>query len=205
MSYNYTNGDGVAVLLTSEPNGAVEPISNLDNAIRQIKSFLNDPTKGIPYIESQLTTLAAGQRNFFSAYSAANQSITVATTTKVNLTLELVDNDGVYTAASSRFTAPATGWYQFTTALRLDWATPSVPVDGNVNIRLRKNNTTNIVAHEFEVTNFIGMTHGFNRTVQLTAGDYVEVFIEYSLGSGSVTLQVTSDTTKTVFQGLRVI
>lgn len=205
MSYNYTNGDGVSVLLPTEPDGATEPISNLDNAIRQIKSFLNDPTKGIPYIESQLTTVAAGQRNFFSAYSAANQSITVATATKVNLTLELVDNDSVYTAASSRFTAPATGWYQFTTALRIDWTMHSTPANGTVSIYLRKNNTINPVVHEFEVDNFIGMTQGFTRTVQLTAGDYIEVFIQYALGSGSVTLQVTSDNTKTVFQGLRVI
>ena len=46
MSYNYTNGDGVAVLLASEPNGATEPVSIVDNAIRQIKAYLNDPTAG---------------------------------------------------------------------------------------------------------------------------------------------------------------
>lgn len=46
MGYNYTNGDGPSVLLTSEPDGATEPVSILDNAIRQIKSYLNDPTAG---------------------------------------------------------------------------------------------------------------------------------------------------------------
>lgn len=46
MGYNYSNGDGPSVLLTTEPNGATEPVSVLDQAIRQIKSYLNDPTAG---------------------------------------------------------------------------------------------------------------------------------------------------------------
>lgn len=46
MGYNYSNGDGVAVLLANEPNGATEPVSILDNAIRQIKAYLNDPVAG---------------------------------------------------------------------------------------------------------------------------------------------------------------
>lgn len=46
MGYNYTNGDGPSVLLVNEPNGATEPVSILDNAIRQIKAYLNDPTAG---------------------------------------------------------------------------------------------------------------------------------------------------------------
>jgi microcystin-dependent protein len=46
MSYNYTNGDGVAVLLVTEPDGDTEPVANLDDAIIQIKKYLNDPTAG---------------------------------------------------------------------------------------------------------------------------------------------------------------
>ena len=54
MSYNYTNGDGVAVLLPAEPNGATEPVSILDNAVRQIKAYLNDPIAGPAALLSSL-------------------------------------------------------------------------------------------------------------------------------------------------------
>jgi len=46
MSYSYVNGDGPSVLLVTEPDGASEPVSVLDNAIRQIKAYINDPTAG---------------------------------------------------------------------------------------------------------------------------------------------------------------
>lgn len=58
MSYNYSNGDGPTVLLTTEPNGATEPVSVLDQAIRQIKSYLNDPTAGPAALISALIPTA---------------------------------------------------------------------------------------------------------------------------------------------------
>ena len=45
-SYNYTNGDGIAALDASTPDGSTEPVSVLDDALRQIKAYLLDPTKG---------------------------------------------------------------------------------------------------------------------------------------------------------------
>ena len=68
MSYNYTNGDGVSVLLTTEPNGATEPVSVLDQAIRQIKAYLNDPTVGPAAILSAL--LPAGMIVQYGAAAA---------------------------------------------------------------------------------------------------------------------------------------
>lgn len=207
MSYNYTNGDGVSVLLASEPNGATEPISNLDNAIRQIKAFLNDPTKGIPYFESALTALgSAGNRNFFSVYSSANQSISVANETKVVLGLEQADPDGVYTPATSRFTAPATGWYQFVLSLRTDWLMPSTPTGLNFSLWLKKNGVIDVAAQEFDLGDaFDGATYSLVRSIQLNASDYIEVYASFALASGSVTLQITADSTKTSFQGIRML
>lgn len=46
MSYGYTNGDGLAVLDVTKPDGATEPVSNLDDAIKQVKAYLKDPTAG---------------------------------------------------------------------------------------------------------------------------------------------------------------
>lgn len=46
MSYNYSNGDGLNALDTSRPDGASEKIAILDDAIRQIKLYLADPSVG---------------------------------------------------------------------------------------------------------------------------------------------------------------
>lgn len=206
MAYNYTNGDGVSVLLPAEPNGATEPISNLDNAIRQIKAFLNDPIRGIPAIESSLATVAAGNRDFFSAYSSANQSVSAATETKLNMTLELVDQSNRYTAASSRFTAGTTGWYRFNASIRCDWLSAVTPLGLNLELKLKKNGTTTLAIAEYNLDdNVNGSTYPLIRVVNLTAGDYVELYALYTLSSGTCTLQVTADANKTVFQGLREI
>lgn len=60
MPYNYTNGDGVAPLLVTEPNGATETVSILDNAIRQIKAYLNDPVAGPAALIAILTSGTPG-------------------------------------------------------------------------------------------------------------------------------------------------
>jgi microcystin-dependent protein len=66
MAYNYTNGDGLTALLVTEPNGATEKVSILDNAIRQIKAYLQDPVAGllsvinrVTAVETSVTTLTA--------------------------------------------------------------------------------------------------------------------------------------------------
>ena len=46
MSYAYTNGDGLSALDSATPDGATEPMSNADDAIRQIKAYLKDPIAG---------------------------------------------------------------------------------------------------------------------------------------------------------------
>lgn len=44
--YSYTEGDGLAVIDELTPDGAVEPVSVTDDAIRQIKAYLKDATVG---------------------------------------------------------------------------------------------------------------------------------------------------------------
>lgn len=54
MSYSYSTGNGVAVLLPTEPAGT-EPYLNLAPAIRQIKAYLNDTSVG-PEKKAQLVS-----------------------------------------------------------------------------------------------------------------------------------------------------
>lgn len=44
--YTYSNGDGLSKLDADTPNGLTEYVDILDDAIRQIKAYLKDPTAG---------------------------------------------------------------------------------------------------------------------------------------------------------------
>lgn len=59
-SYAYTNGQGISALDATTPLGT-EPVSAGDDAIRQIKAYLKDPTKGpearLTAFETLLTAL----------------------------------------------------------------------------------------------------------------------------------------------------
>lgn len=62
MSYAYSTGNGISVLLTTEPAGT-EPYANVAPAVRQIKAYLNDSSVGpaakLSQIETALTALTA--------------------------------------------------------------------------------------------------------------------------------------------------
>ena len=210
--YTYTNGDGLTKLDATTPVGASEPISVLDDAIRQIKAYLKDPTSGVAALATQVANLATavgsyGSRNFFSAYSNTNQTIsTPSTPTKITFGLETADPNNLFDASNSKYTAPATGWFRFNLSMRVDWVGASTPAGIGLNIVLKKNGTNDIAEQEFDLdTNTGGATYNLARIVALNAGDYVEAFAHYTIVSGSVQLQITSDVKKTCFQGIREI
>ena len=215
MSYSYTAGQGVAALVPTEPNGATEPVSNLDDAIRQIKAFLTDNSAGWPFLLTSISGVAnlvsgvanLGNKNFFSAYSNANQVIPVTTYTKLTLGLEHADPDGVYDIATSRFTAPASGWYKITVSVRIDWLNIVSLDSGRFSLELKRNGTTVAEAeHNMgALADFVGATYSIERTVPMSAGDYLEVFGFYDLYTGTVDCQITADLNKTVFQGFRLL
>lgn len=47
MSYDYTNGDGLAALIVTEPADSDEIAVSCAQSIRQIKLYLNDPTASV--------------------------------------------------------------------------------------------------------------------------------------------------------------
>ena len=212
MSYSYTPGQGVSALVPTEPNGATEPVSNLDDAIRQIKLFLTDTTAGWPSILTQSaalgTQLAAlgtsGNRNFFAVYSSVNQSVPIGVYTKINFALEQADPDSVFDPTQSRFTAPATGWYRFNLSVRIDWLYTVPFTDLTLHLRLKKSDGTYPAAAEEDLgSNWSGITYTLTRTIYLTAGQYVEPYIYYSVLSGTMGMQLTADAARTAFQGIR--
>lgn len=59
MSYTYNDGDGLSVLDKTKPNGATEPVSILDDAIKQIKAYLRDETAGVAKMQADVTDALA--------------------------------------------------------------------------------------------------------------------------------------------------
>lgn len=51
-SYTYNDGDGLGVIDKTLPNGAVEPVSNLDDALKQVKAWMKDATAGAAKIRA---------------------------------------------------------------------------------------------------------------------------------------------------------
>ena len=205
MSYSYTPGQGVSALVPTEPNGATEPVSNLDDAIRQIKAFLADPSAGWPFMLAAVGAAAStGNRNFFAVYSSVNQSVPIGVYTKINFPLEYADPDSVFDPTQSRFTAPATGWYRFNLSVRIDWLYTVPFTDLTLHLRLKKSDGSYPAASEQDLeANDSGITYTLTRTIYLTAGQYVEPYIHYSVLSGTMGMQLTADAARTAFQGIR--
>ena len=205
MSYTYTTGQGVSALVPTEPNGATEPVSNLDDAIRQIKAFLTDPSAGWPSMLAAVGAAAStGNRNFFAVYSSVNQSVPIGVYTKINFALEQADPDSVFDPTQSRFTAPATGWYRFNLSVRIDWLYTVPFTDLTLHLRLKKSDGSYPAASEQDLeASDSGITYTLTRTIYLTAGQYVEPYIYYTTSNGTMGMHITADAARTAFQGIR--
>lgn len=128
MGYSYTNGDGVSVLLTTEPNGATEPVSNLDDAIKQIKAWIRDTTSnvGAAGMQSAITALQSAVsaipasvvgQGLCSIGLSAQQDVVFAGAGDLQGTVQfntkVFDPDSAFNAVSYKFVAPFAGYYFF--------------------------------------------------------------------------------------------
>jgi|SRR5690606_2036327 len=210
MAYTYTNGDGLSALDASEPNGATEPVSNLDDSIRQIKAYLKDPTGGLQKVINDVSSLqtqlgTANNRASFVAYlstpQTANQSSGVEL---IEFDQETLDPDGCFNTSTSKFTAPAAGLYLFILSVRLDATSASDPVNITHRLSFYKNGSVVTTSENEAESNTAGRTYETTRMIQLAQGDTVDARYEVVTVSGTITMSVTADPIKTVFQGFRV-
>lgn len=58
MSYAYTTGDGVSALDATKPDGSLEYVASLDDAVRQIKAYLTDSSAGPDALIGTLSNLS---------------------------------------------------------------------------------------------------------------------------------------------------
>lgn len=212
MSYAYTNGDGVTVLDPATPNGAAEPVSNLDDAIKQIKAWIRDTTSnvGAAGMQAAITALQAGLAtgsvagsSLFKANAAAQIDSVFAgagTNTEALLFGSIEFNpDSVF--ATSIFTAPAAGYYEFTVKIHLE-VTAGSPTGNSFLTNWVKNGTP--LGNEAFGEDLSGSTYvgGTTAKIQLAAGDEITVQVAITITGGSGTWSISSN--NTTFSGMRI-
>jgi hypothetical protein len=126
MAYNYTNGDGKAVLLSAEPANSDSVAASCAQAIRQIKAWIRDATDAGAATKAEANSAAAAAqaaaigaivagKNIFRAKPAADIDIVHGgagiINTDITLGTEVFDPDNNF--ATNIFTVPVTGYYQF--------------------------------------------------------------------------------------------
>lgn len=131
-----------------------------------------------------------GEHTFLVDLSG-NQSVTTITFTQVNFNNTVFDTDSNY--SPGKFTASLDGYYHFDAGLRCNANVFSCQID------LRKNGVSQVLNNKTEVSN--GQNEGdvnLSVNLQLTTGDYVEIF---GYNDGVVAPSFEGNTRATYFSG----
>ena len=118
----------------------------------------------------------------FSAYQSSGQSISNATATKIIFDTEEFDTNSNYDNATNyRFTPTVAGYYQFTTAARLPVGTGS----GESWLTFYKNGSSakRVMNYQALTNTGVFMQQGSALIYMNGSTDYVEVYIQHSVGS----------------------
>ena len=132
-------------------------------------------------------TAAAPSLSFVgaSAYFSTNQSISSGTFTAVTWDVENYDTDSIHSTSTntSRFTIPTgkSGYWRFTSQIR--WANNS---SGGRYLQIAKNGTGLVYTENEADTR--AFTQSITKTLSLTAGDYLELFVLQTSG-GSLNIE----------------
>ena len=196
MAYTYSNGDGVTPLLVTEPNGATEPISNLDNAIRQIKAYLNDPTEGP---EGKFSGIL-GDTKVIATQNTSQTLAAGAGIATIAFNVEDLDAGADYNNTTYTFTAPAAGLYLAVVSVTLDVTASSTPTDIKYQLDIFVDGTSGARTTMNMGTNENNQDLSLVRLFNLSAGQTLLAKLTVTVGSGSMTVTLLNDPRETVFQ-----
>lgn len=209
-SYAYSDGDGLTVLDKTVPDGAVEPVSNLDDAIRQIKAYLRDATAGQAKVVADLATLTAsvdtlGINYYFAAYRTTAQSIAAgAGATLVLCNQADVNPTSAFNTTTGRYTIPKAGWWTISCFARVAVTASSTPVgivhqlglfaDAScvANHRIRRGTDESDADLRFSSQHYFSLNQ------------VIDMRYTLSLDSGTMTIETSIDPLDQGFRGVRV-
>ena len=130
----------------------------------------------------------------FSAYASAAQAVSTDTHTKINFDSEYWDTDSAYDTTNKRFVVPSGEGGKYAIASSIGWlqwsnTSGSLLQDKRIQIQIRINGSgvnirgllqTNNSSTQSGQNNLSVSTAG---TIELSAGDYIEVFVLHQSGS----------------------
>lgn len=216
MSYSYSPGDGIAALDPTEPDGDAEPLSNLDDAVKQIKAYLADTTSpglagALVALQDAVASLGSSvaglsSRAAFVAYATGDVAWTAGgATVQIQFDQEESDPDGVFTPGTYKFKAPSAGIYMFVLTLRVDVIASSTPVGISYVAKLYKNGAPFAEASRGVGTITDGTTVSITRQMTLALNDEVTAHFSAGVASGSINGEITGGgPQETSFQGFKI-
>lgn len=216
MAYIYNPGDGLAVLDAAEPNGATEPVSILDDAVKQIKAYLKDATVGPEAKIAALQTIASaggtglvdrvttlegnnGKKAIITRVGA--QSVIGGSGIAViNFDSEEVDSAGAFSIVTHQYTAPITGLYLVAVQLTVTKSASAAPTGIIHQLDVFVDAASGAFVKEHSGTNEDPKTLQFTRMFNLTVGQTLSAKYTLTLTGGSMTVDLSTDPRDTIFQ-----
>ena len=211
MSYAYTNGDGVAALDPATPNGAAEPVSNLDDAVKQIKAWIRDTTSNVggTGMISAITALQAAVTGIpasvtgqgaFSVSLGTQQDIVFGGSGSmdgtVSLDTEAFDPDSAFNSTLYEFSAPYAGYYFISASVSTTKSGGSPTEIDHESVVYLNGAATNIILNHVDGTEMInGAVCTASGLLSLAAGDKVTLHYAFT-ANGAVTVEIQPNGTR---------
>lgn len=104
--------------------------------------------------------------------------------------------------STTEYTANESGWYWVNATVYTDTSSDSTPLGITTELKATVNGTSEILinAHVSADNSIQGRTYTLQGVVQLTSGQYVEVFFSGGLASGALTVLLVNDNRKSRLQ-----
>jgi hypothetical protein len=201
MAYDYTNGDGIAALIITEPNGATEPLSILDNAIRQVKAYLADPIEGP---DAKIEALARPIRVIVT-HSTTPQVIDESDgAVTVAFNDVALDSGSDFNPATYLFTAPEDGLYLIICQVTLNKSGGTAAADIVHKLELMVGGVTGAETYLWRDSNDAQpVDMQISRMFNLSAGQTISARYSITVSGGTLEMTLATDPRSTIFQATR--
>lgn len=201
-SYSYNDGDGLAVLDVATPDGDTEPVSNLDDAVKQIKAFLKDPDAGVQLLMDEraaaLPTTVIVTLGSVQSFASGNAYQIVHFDTAG------VDTRAAFSLGAWHFIVPVSGLYDLNVSLELAPNVSTVPTDvvhklavfiGGVEAATKK-----LFLGDDDTDKQIDLSRKF----QLLEGQVVDVRFKTEVGSNALNMDAQVNPLTSILQIARI-
>ena len=159
---------------------------------------------GVTIANSGTATGFADNTPAFKVYLGSNQTVSNSADTRINLNTEVYDTDNAYDNSSNyRFTVPSGkgGKYYFGYQVWYFDANAGTSNFADVSLRVNNTNDATTAIRKYGAFTNHNLSFAGNTTLNLNAGDYVELWSYTQFGSGTNTIKANN----TAFQGFKII